>query len=238
MQKNLTDTIDSIENRLTQWYHEPLGQNVQSELIDILKPALDICFGYHLLQIGGPYLPAWYKHSPIQKHLWISNPLAPYTSIQCRYDELPLQSDSIDVVILPHTLEYAANPDKLIAECQRVLIPEGHLFIIGVNPMSLWGLWRYPWTRYLQTPMHLTRLLNSQGCTVLEARSLIYRPPVQHPGIFRALHFLEYMGKLIWPYPGGMYVLHAQKRLSSVTPIALGRSPTRQFANAEAEASK
>ena len=63
-------------------------------------------------------------------------------AIRTNTEELPIAMDSIDVLLLPHVLEYSKDTHKLLREIERVLICEGHAVIIGINPLSLWGLWQ------------------------------------------------------------------------------------------------
>ena len=49
-------------------------------------------------------------------------------------------SDTIDAVLLPHTLEFAADPYSIVREVDRVLAGEGQLIVLGFRPWSLWGL--------------------------------------------------------------------------------------------------
>ncbi|MFM1760358.1 MAG: hypothetical protein RLY75_1629, partial [Pseudomonadota bacterium] len=57
--------------------------------------------------------------------------------------ELPFASESIDLLVLPHVLEFAADPHQILREAERVLRPEGRLIISGFNPASLWGMRQY-----------------------------------------------------------------------------------------------
>jgi len=57
-----------------------------------------------------------------------------------RASALPIGSDSIDAVLLPHTLEFAADPYSIVREADRVLVAEGQLIVMGFRPWSLWGL--------------------------------------------------------------------------------------------------
>jgi len=57
-----------------------------------------------------------------------------------RLEELPFASQSIDLLVLPHALEFADDPHHVLREVERVLMPEGQLVISGFNPISLWGL--------------------------------------------------------------------------------------------------
>jgi len=66
---------------------------------------------------------------------------------------LPLATGSIDLLALPHVLEFNSHPHRILREAARVLMPEGQIVISGFNPLSLWGLKRslgprrpeYPW---------------------------------------------------------------------------------------------
>ena len=59
------------------------------------------------------------------------------------YEELPFATHSIDLVVMPHILEFAEDPHQVLREVERVLVPEGHVVITGFNPASLWGLRQY-----------------------------------------------------------------------------------------------
>jgi ubiquinone/menaquinone biosynthesis C-methylase UbiE len=53
---------------------------------------------------------------------------------------LPVQTASIDAVLLPHTLEFELDPHAIVREADRVLTGEGQLIVLGFRPASLWGL--------------------------------------------------------------------------------------------------
>ncbi|MBT8148502.1 MAG: class I SAM-dependent methyltransferase, partial [Gammaproteobacteria bacterium] len=62
------------------------------------------------------------------------------------YEALPVASDCVDVALLHHVLEFAAQPHQLLREATRTLTAGGHLLIAGFNPFSAWPLWQ----RYFQ----------------------------------------------------------------------------------------
>jgi SAM-dependent methyltransferase len=64
--------------------------------------------------------------------------------LRCEFDALPFASQSLDLVVLAHTLESARDPHLALREVERVLVPEGRVLIFGFNPLSLWRLKR-PW---------------------------------------------------------------------------------------------
>ena len=121
-------------------------------------------FGFHALQLGLPELDALRANR--MPHRWVARasrppspsrsstaaavgrwpaarlpPLAPRQSaLHCDFDALPFPSNSLDLVVLPHTLELARDPHQTLREVERVLVPEGRVVIVGFNPASLWGL--------------------------------------------------------------------------------------------------
>lgn len=54
---------------------------------------------------------------------------------------LPIATESIDLVIMPHILEFASNQHQLLREAERVLKPEGQLLLLGFNPWSVYRLY-------------------------------------------------------------------------------------------------
>lgn len=61
-------------------------------------------------------------------------------ALHCEFDALPFPSQSLDLVVLPHALEFSRDPHLTLREVERVLVPEGRVLITGFNPASLWGL--------------------------------------------------------------------------------------------------
>ena len=61
-------------------------------------------------------------------------------ALYCDFDALPFPQHSVDLVVLPHSLELARDPHQTLREVERVLVPEGRVVIAGFNPASLWGM--------------------------------------------------------------------------------------------------
>ena len=51
-------------------------------------------------------------------------------------DEWPIASESVDTLILPHLIEFEADPHAILSEADRVLKPEGRMIVLGFNPWS------------------------------------------------------------------------------------------------------
>lgn len=106
-----------------------------------LKPVLSGVFGHHILQIGtwglGHRLLA---SAEIPHHAVLGQ--IPAADIEALIDleDLPIQTKSIDAVILPHTLEFVRSPHRLLREVDRILNDRGQVIILGFNPWSGLGV--------------------------------------------------------------------------------------------------
>lgn len=53
----------------------------------------------------------------------------PFVNVIARGEQIPLAADQFDLVVCTQMLQYAAEPDRVVAEIHRVLRPGGHLFL-------------------------------------------------------------------------------------------------------------
>ncbi len=103
---------------------------------------------------------------------------------------LPLQSDSIDVVLCNQVLEHESEPDKLLVEISRIL-KEGGLLILSAPQMG--RLHGEPYDYYRYTRWGLKYLIEKNGMKIDIVES--------HGGFFRSIgsHFdffiIDYFGK-------------------------------------------
>jgi SAM-dependent methyltransferase len=110
----------------------------------MLRGLLDDVFGLELLQLG-----SWgasrelLSTSRTRRQTVIGNSVATPTctvDVRAELTQLPIQTASVDAVLLPHTLEFEHDPHAIVREADRVLTGEGQLIVMGFRPMSLWGL--------------------------------------------------------------------------------------------------
>ena len=141
---------------------------------------------------------------------------------------LALQSDSVDVILLPHTLEFACDPHEVLREVARVLTGEGELLVLGFEPLGGWSL-RNAFTRG-GFPPGIDRTISAQrladwlkltGFEVGETERFLYMPPLASLQSGRAAGFFERIGRRAWPRLSGAYLLRARKRVYSMTPVRL-----------------
>jgi SAM-dependent methyltransferase len=139
---------------------------------------------------------------------------------------LPVATDSVDAVFLPHTLEFAAAPHQVLREAERVLIPEGRVVVIGFNALSLWGLrrvipgarGRVPWCAGFLTSFRVADWLSLLGFDVEMQEMMMFRPPWRR-ALGRQQSMLDSLGGRFWPMLGGVYAIRAVKRVSTLTPL-------------------
>lgn len=194
--------------------------------------------GRHLLQLSCHDL-ASLSASPIPHKIRVCSHYncKPYTddyacaSLESVYTHLPFANDSIQLVLMPHTLEANKNAQSILAEAWRVLAPNGHLMLSGINPVSLWGICRLlsfrkktTWNRSFYTIQTLCQWIHYLGGEIQHTESFLFRPPLSSkPGLwlFDRLAWLERISPWLTPYMGGVYLIIAQKRVKRLSGLGL-----------------
>ncbi len=173
--------------------------------------------------------------------------------LRCDFDALPFDNQSLDLIVLPHTLEQARDPHLALREVERVLRPEGRAIIIGFNPGSLWGL-RQRLGRAHQGlggkgPLYLPRSTGLIGYwrmrdwlrllsfEVEAGRFGCYGPPLKSQRWLSRFDWMERWGERWWPVLGAVYLVVAVKRVRGMRLVGLARSPRKSAAPATAVAS-
>ncbi len=141
--------------------------------------------------------------------------------------QLPLASQSLDLVVLPHTLESHLDAHHVLREAERVLRPEGQVVISGFNSLSLWGLRRKfarrhagsPWDARFIGLLRLKEWLQLLGFELNGGRFGCYAPPFAQARWLERFRFMEHAGARWWPILGGLYVVRAVKRVHGMRVI-------------------
>lgn len=230
--------------RLRTWYAGLLGQWLLESEREQLEAVLPNLFGYHLLQVGCLSDHDLLDSSRILHRVVVdvdADDVTDVFGLFGRPDALPIESDSVDVVLLPHTLEFENDPHQVLREVDRVLVPEGHVVILGFNPWSIWGTWWTmrlrrggpPWCGRFRSTLRIQDWLALLGFDTVMSQGYFFRPPFHHAGIMRRLDFMERLGKRWWPIFGGAYLLVAKKRVATLTPIKPRWRPRRSLVAAD-----
>lgn len=223
MQQHSTD-------RLHQWLRAPLGVRLYAIERKLVSEALAQVFGWQLLQIG-----LWGEDDALiadartqRKSVlgWHGrHPSSTSMLIRSRTDSLAVMSDSVDAVLLPHTLEYEPEPHEILREVGRILSGEGHLIVLGFRPMSSWGMRHLfaregfpPGVERLIGERRLRDWLKLLGFEIVDARRYLFSLP-WGAAASSPQSFLERSGEHLWPLFAGGYMIKARKRVYTLTPI-------------------
>jgi SAM-dependent methyltransferase len=239
---------------LTGWLQTPAG----SYLLDWEQRHMDLAvadlFGFHALQLGLPQLDALRANR--MPHRWVgldhaeslsgtgsaSPSRSAAVAIQCDFDALPFDAQSLDLVVLPHALELARDPHLALREVERVLRPEGRVVIVGFNPASLWGLRQrlsrlgrgmkpgagsslfLPGAPDLIAYRRLRDWLRLLSFEVEAGRFGCFRPPATSEKWLGRFEWMERAGDRWWPVFGAVYALTAVKRVRGMRLVGLART--------------
>lgn len=211
------------------WLASPPGQYVLRWEREQLSQSVSDVFGYFAVQLGLTSLDALSANRmPHRIRVGTVRDLEaePGTSpdvLVAGYEELPFDSQSVDLVVLPHQLEFSADPHQILREVDRVLRPEGRLVVAGLNPLSLWGLrqsmLRGPLRPFLPTDgqfIGVPRLRDWMKLLSFEiegSRYGCYVPPCRTQRWLDRVRFMERAGDRWWPICGAVYLVAAVKRV-------------------------
>lgn len=209
---------------LEQWLTTPLGQHFLTQETRYFDSVVANVFGFNAVQIGHPELDFLRNcRIPQRFHVGFEGAVAVRADVAL----LPFASQSIDLVVIPHTLEFARHPHQVLREVERILMPEGHLFISGFNPRSFWGARRwfkpdqreFPWSGHF---IHLSRLkdwLSLLGMETEGGKMCCYVPPFRQHKWLQRFAFMEAAGDRWWAMGGGVYFIEAVKRVQGMRLI-------------------
>lgn len=229
---------DNLYELLDQWLATPPGQMLLDwEQAQLDRVVADM-FGYHAVQLGWPRLQALRANR--MPHRWLlagAHQQIEAVSLIADVQALPFDERSLDLVVLPHTLEFAADPHRTLAEVERVLMPEGKLVILGFNPTSAWGLaQRWGHLRRVIRPgrdlylpqagdfiawRRLRDWLRLLSFEVEAGRFGIYRPALRSEHWLARWQWLDRVGDHWWPIFGAVYMLVAVKRVRGMRLVGL-----------------
>lgn len=187
-------------------------------------------FGYYLVQVGPSEIFRDALDSSRIRHRVMMPPEQPSglgtLEIVGLETQLPLATDSIDAILLPHTLDFSDDPRAALREVERVLIPDGRVIIVGFNAFSAWGLWglilsasgRMPWCGRFRIPSQVEDWLSEDGFAIEVHERILFCPPLRGAqGAY--CEPLESLGRRFLPMLGGVYVIRAVKRVAPLTPL-------------------
>ena len=217
--------VDRSQN-LQDWLQTPLGKALLQQEMRVVEEALDGIFGEECLQLG-----VWGENRTFtrftrtQRCAVIADSTHGSPSAVAKFHQLPVESDSIDAILLPHTLDYGDRPHEVLREVDRVLRPDGQIVILGFKPAGLWGLRRLipgagmpPGADNLISERRLRDWLKLLDMRIQSSLSYFFRWPLPRRRVNSSSKW-ELRGQALWPELAACYMLTAQKRVSTLTPV-------------------
>jgi len=205
------------KSNLADWFATPRGEYVLRWEQAQFDSAVEDVFGFNAVQVGLPQFDLLRQNRiPLRTRVGVD----PASDLVADSGALPLATGSVDLVVLPHVLEFSAHPHRILREAARVLMPDGQIVISGFNPLSLWGLRRalrrgrneYPWCGRFIGLLRLKDWLQLLSFELNGGRFGCYAPPFSQAKWLGRSAFMEKAGERWWPIAGGVYVVRAVKR--------------------------
>lgn len=198
------------------WLNSPLGRYLLAREQAIYDEHVADIFGYNALQIGLLEMDLL-QQSRIAKRLHVDIAAG---EVRCESEYLPFASSSIDLLCLPHVLEFSLNQHQTLREVERVLVPEGHLILTGYNPMSAWGIRRwfskkqnYPWCGATLSLRRIKDWLALLGLEFVTGGTQAFVLPINDDKWIARQQCIEHIATRWNPPIGGIYFIVAKKRV-------------------------
>lgn len=217
--------------QIEQWFDNPLGKELLSQQQLAVENALSCLFGYHLMQLSMSRKVQLFNSSTINHRFTLSPACYTENSTiagQSFFDSLPLPAESIDVAVLHHVLEFSERPHQLLREVSRVIIPRGHLVIVGFNPWSIMGgykrfarivtaspQWRYHSLR-LGRILDWLRLLDFEITGIEHG---FFGPPINSTSLLKRMSWIDRLGRRLHLPNGAYFCVVARKEVTAIVPM-------------------
>lgn len=221
----------SNQQQLQAWLASTAGQYLQAKEQILYDHAVVDLFGFNALQMGCAQMELL-RNSRIPNR-FVASEFAMDTAqnqLSCSDDFLPFSEMSIDLLLLPHRLEFSERPHQALREAARVMMPEGHLVISGFNQLSLWGATAgfkktisnhlsYPWNGKFIGLARLKDWLALLGFEVVSVEMCCHIPPFEQQSWHKRFSFFDKVSSRRCAMLSGVYFIVAKKRVVGMTPI-------------------
>ena len=202
------------------WYETPAGQFALEKIDKKITENLSEIFGYFALESGALLdLNHFLDESRVDTRFSLGR-YAKTASVKADMEALPLDLDSIDLVIASHVLECSSDPHQVLREIDRVLVADGHCVFIGFNPLSFWQNRRSfcasagtDFRHQLYGVSRVRDWLSLLDWKVNKISYASFRPSFMKGKLFDRLDKMEKWGSLYWPIFGNLYIIYAQKQV-------------------------
>lgn len=233
----------NFRSHLRAWFASPAGTRLLAAEAGLMADITPGIFGFHAAQLAAAQPVTMLDASRIPHRVMIATDVGDLDpgdggpeaaavagalpSLVADTAQLPFANDSLDLLLLHHTLDFDDDPHAALREAARVVIPGGALVLVGFNPWSLfgflrlfhWGALDAPWFARCLGPQRVSDWLRVLDFRIDGVESAYYLPPLQNGTSARRLGWLQALGARLWPRAGMFYVLVARKSVAILTPV-------------------
>lgn len=147
--------------------------------------------------------------------------------------DLPFETNSVDRILLIHSLEFTGFLTPAFEELWRVLKSNGRILVVVPNRMGLWA--RADWTPFGRgTPYSAGQVedfLQDNRFVTERTERALFVPPFKNQTLLRSAALWEKIGRVICPAMGGLVFVEASKQIYGGTG-KLARAPAKVRVNA------
>lgn len=223
---------------LSDFYQTPKGRSLLTDERLLIEKSLEKVFGYYLVQLGISSNEDLIQNSRISRKVIADSVFPTHLSaekvqefVQTDLNYLPFKDDSVDAVVMTHTLESVSDPYHLLRQVDKMLVPEGHILITGFNPFGC---------QVIRQKMGENRLIFKQANLVKESRVVDWLNVLGYQiqkisysslscvtkdiATYQPSRFLlamEYCMDKVGLDLGNLYCILAKKKVGSPTPVGL-----------------
>ncbi|MEJ2042561.1 MAG: methyltransferase domain-containing protein [Reinekea sp.] len=218
------------EALLSDWYRSPLGMELISHERELVSRAISGRFGSAMVQLDSGFHETLFEKRLFGSGVIVSQlenrALCPV--VCARPENLPFVPESLDMLLMHHTLDVCENPYQAVREAATVLKPGGLMIIIGFNPFSSWGLRALMqsrkgglgvWNSRFIRAGRVEDWMNLLDFEVERQEKHIFIPPMTRPGWLRRSAYGYRIQRRILPFTGGVYLLVGYKLVGGKLPL-------------------
>lgn len=138
----------------------------------------------------------------------------------CEEKAWPIETHSIDRLLVVHALHSQENLDIVLKESFRVLKGEGRLMLVVPNRSGIWAWFDHtpfgqgtPWSM-----RQIKRQLRQHMFIPKQEERALFVPPVDKKIVLSTAFVWERLGSALFDIFGGVNIIEAQKQIYSVLP--------------------
>ena len=212
-----------VAKQLSEWYEDTGNLRLRRALDALMRSWLNTeCGRYALCMSAFQAHSDWFGSSGFKSFFQVGS--LGTANVISSFEELPIDTESLDLVVACHALEFAGDPHRLLREIDRVLVPQGRCIIVVFNPLGFQGVARpfklfrnAPWCGRFYSLPRIRDWLSVLGFSIEKSSWL--SPPFVIPGEHRLGQSLDFVlaGGLFWMC--SLIALYTRKEVSRMIPI-------------------